>query len=138
MSRWIPGLLLLCASVALPADKPKERPKEPPPGVMEQLPQEEDESAVVKEYTFNPLQALKEIQTGNFYFKKGNYKAAAFRFREATKWNSGSAEAWLRLAEAEEKRKDRKAAHDAYAKYLELSPDAHNAGDIRKKLARLK
>ena len=58
----------------------------------------------VKEYAFNPLQAQKEIRTGNYYFKKGSYRAAAGRFEEATKWNGGEPEAWLRLGEAEEKR----------------------------------
>ncbi len=101
----------------------------------EQIPPEEDESlSKPKDYTFNPLQANKELQIGNYYMKKGSYRAAAQRFREATKWNGGLAEAWLRLAEAEEKQNDKKAARQAYAKYLELSPDAKNAGAIKKKL----
>jgi Tfp pilus assembly protein PilF len=104
----------------------------------QQMPKEEDESLSVKEYSFNPLQAQKELETGNYYFKKGSYRAAATRFREATKWNNGYAEAWLRLAEAEEKRKDRQAAREAYAKYLELAPDAKNAGEVKKRLAKLK
>ena len=76
------------------------------------------------EYSFNPLQAEKELQTGNYYFKKGSYRAAASRFREATRWNDGFIEAWLRLGEAEEKLKDRQAAKEAYAKYLALAADA--------------
>ena len=88
-----------------------------------------------KDYGFNPLQAAKEVQIGNFYFKKGSYRAAAQRFREATRWNAQHAEAWLRLAEAPEKLKDPKAAREAYAKYLELEPEAKNAAQIRSKLA---
>src|SRR5271166_4424975 len=54
------------------------------------LPPEEDTSVGVnKEYGFNPLQAHKEIAVGNQYFKKGKYRAAAGRYEEATKWNSG-------------------------------------------------
>ncbi len=30
-----------------------------------------------KEYAFNPLQATKEVEIGNYYFKKKNYRAAA-------------------------------------------------------------
>ena len=78
---------LLAAATALAAAPPKPAPKYVPP--------EEDEHIAVKEYSFNPLQAQKEIETGNYYFKKGSFKAAALRFREATKWNSGLAEAWL-------------------------------------------
>ena len=47
------------------------------------LPPEEDTSIAVPVYGFNPLQAQKEIRTGNYYFKKGSYRAAAGRFEEA-------------------------------------------------------
>ncbi len=102
----------------------------------EQEPPEEDPGLKEKEYSFNPLQAQKDLSAGSFYFKKGNYKAAARRFREATRWDPTSAEAVLRLAQAEEKLKDDRAAHDAYAKYLELAPDGKDADSIKKKLAR--
>jgi tetratricopeptide (TPR) repeat protein len=102
------------------------------------IPPEEDKSLAKQDYGFNPVQAQKEIRTGNYYFKKGSYRAALGRYQEATKWNSGDAEAWLRLGEASEKLKDKKAAYDAYAKYLELAADAKNADEIRKKMDRLK
>jgi tetratricopeptide (TPR) repeat protein len=106
--------------------------KQPP---RSEEPVEEDETLTVKEYSFNPLQAEKEMKIGAYYFKKGSFRAAAQRFREAARWNPGEAEAWLRLGEAQEKLKDRAAAREAYAKYLELKPDARNAAEIRKKLA---
>ncbi|MDQ2946460.1 MAG: hypothetical protein M3Y27_11040 [Acidobacteriota bacterium] len=67
--------------------------------------------------------------------KKKNYRAAAKRFSEATKWNPTYAEAFLRLGEAEEKLRDKTAIRQAYEKYLELQPDAKNAAEIQKKLA---
>jgi tetratricopeptide (TPR) repeat protein len=150
MSRWVPTLLL-CAVGVLPVAAQKQNAKEPElkqrgkdqkeqsqqGPVIEQAPPEEDESMKVKEYSFNPLQAAKELQVGNYYFKKGSYRAAAQRFREATKWNNGMAEAWLRLGDAAEKQHDAKAAKEAYDKYLELEPEAKNASEIRKKLAKL-
>lgn len=102
----------------------------------EQEPPEEDISSTEKEYSFNPLQAEKELKAGDFYFKKGNYKAASRRFQEATKWDPNSAPAFLRLGQSAEKMKDSKAAHEAYAKYLELAPDSKEAESVRKKLAR--
>jgi hypothetical protein len=39
------------------------------------------------------------------------------------------------LGEAQEKMRDTKGAHEAYAKYLELAPDSKEAGSIKKKLA---
>lgn len=137
MSRWVLALLLSFAATGLADDLPKERPK-PPVSEQEEVPKEEDESLSVKEYAFNPLQAKKDIRVGNYYFKKGSYRAAAMRFREATKWNANDSEAWLRLGEAAEKQKDGKAAKEAYAKYLELAADAKDAPEIRKKLDKLK
>ena len=136
MSRWVLALILAGAATAFADDLKKERPQ-PPPSTKEEVPPEEDESLTVKEYSFNPLQAEKEIRVGDYYFKKGSYHAAAMRFREATKWNAGSAEAWLRLGEAAEKQKDGKSELEAFHKYLELSPDAKNAEEIRKKLEKL-
>jgi tetratricopeptide (TPR) repeat protein len=114
------------------------RSRQPATSNEEEVPPEEDTSLSVTEYSFNPLQAQKELQTGNYYFKKGSFRAAASRFREATKWNDGFDEAWLRLGEAEEKLKDHKAAKEAYSKYLTLAADAPRAPEIRKKLQKMK
>lgn len=108
--------------------------QQPPPPATQEPPEEDATLVEPKEYTFNPLQAEKEVRTGNFYAKKGNHKAASVRYREATKWNPDMAEAWLRLGESLEKRKDVKGAKDAFAKYLELAPDAKNAASIKRKL----
>lgn len=108
--------------------------QEPKPPLEQEPPEEDLRMVETKEYVFNPLQAEKEVRIGNFYMKKGSYKAAILRFREATKWNPGLPDAWLRLGDALEKGKDEKAAKQAYAKYLELAPDAKNAKEIKKKL----
>src|SRR5215471_16729328 len=102
------------------------------------IPEEEDKNVKDQEYSFNPLQAQREVNVGNQYFKKGSFRAAAGRFREATRWNEGLAEAWLRLGEAEEKLKDPKEAREAYKKYLELESEGPKAPEIRKKLEKLK
>jgi tetratricopeptide (TPR) repeat protein len=112
-----------------------QQPAPPPPAAQEQEPPEEDESQKPKEYSFNPLEASQDVKIGNYYFKKGNYKAAQKRFAEATKWDPGFAEAYLRLGETEEKLKDGKAAKAAYSKYLELAPDSKEADSVRKKIA---
>jgi len=131
---------VLLLSVALCAAAQKPPPQEPP---------EEDVSLLPKEYAFNPLQAAKEMQVGGFYFKKGNFKAAAQRFEEATKWSPQLADAYYRLGEAREKvaehtklakkfdilEQDQAAAREAWAKFLELAPEDKRAPAIRKKLA---
>jgi len=141
MSRWVSALLLsaVLAMLARAQDQPKQAPKpsaqQPQPEGQE--PPEEDANLKPEVYSFNPVQANKNLRIGMEYFKKGSYKAAAGRFLEATKWNPNLAEAWLRLGEAEEKRKNRKEAKEAYAKYLELQPEAKDAAEIRKKIASL-
>ena len=112
--------------------------KKTPPAAQEEIPPEEDKGSAPEEFSFNPLEAEKWINVGNQYFKRGRYRAAENRYRGATKWNEGNAEAWLKLAETEEKLKDSAAAREAYTKYLEVAPDSKNAPQIRKKLEKLK
>jgi len=137
--RWV-GLLalLLTASLIAQDDKSRQKPKDDgqsKAAPQEQQPPEEDEDLKPKEYSFNPLEAQHDLQIGLYYFKRGNFKAAVSRFREATLWNPGYAEAYLRLGESEEKLKDRDAAAKAYTKYLALSPDTKEAETVKKKLA---
>ncbi len=136
-SALILNSVLIFSALAAPQGdkKPAKQPAKEQPA-QEQAPPEEDTSLdVPKTYSFNPLQAEKERKIGEFYFRKGSFKAAANRFREATKWNPGDAEAFLRLGEAEEKLNDARAAREAFTKYLELDPKGKQAPGIKKKLA---
>ncbi len=138
MTRFQAAILcaaFLCA-IAPAQETAKDGQHKAAPKQEEQNPPEEDVTAVPAEkvYAFNPIQAEKELKIGSYYFKKGSYKAAAIRFREATKWNPGSAEAYLRLGDAEEKRRDGSAARQAYAKFLELAPEDKRAEAVRKKV----
>jgi len=133
--RWI--LLLVFASMACAQQAPKKKDgKAAAP--EEQAPPEEDAIVGAKEYSFNPLQASKELRVGNYYYKQGKYRAASLRFLEATRWDTNLAEAYLRLGEAREKQHDRKGAAEAYAKYLEVAPDAKDAADVKKRLDKVK
>jgi Flp pilus assembly protein TadD len=130
----------MCVALAsaAAAQAPPKEPDNPPPPEENQLPPEEDKAKVQEEYSFNPLKSQKDVTVGEFYFKKSDFKAAAGRFREATRWNDGNAEAWLRLGDAEERMHDAKAAREAWEKYLKLAPDAKNAAEVRKKIEKLK
>jgi tetratricopeptide (TPR) repeat protein len=116
-----PALILCCVLGA------QQNPPEPP---------EEDPSFAPREYALNPVQAKKEVTAGNFYYKKGNYRAAATRYLEATRWDPGWPEAFLKLGQASEKARDYKAAAAAYKTYVELEPDAKNADSLRKKIGK--
>ncbi len=119
-------IALLGSALAAQDPKPQPKPEDPP---------EEDESLAVKEYSFNPLQAAKEITIGSFYVRKGSHRAAALRFEEAVKWNPGSIDAWLLLGESREKLKEMEAARLAYAKFLDLAPADKRAPGVRRKLS---
>jgi tetratricopeptide (TPR) repeat protein len=112
----------------LSAQKPAVTPPEPP---------EEDESLAPKVYALNPVQSKKEIVAGDYYFKKPNYSAAAGRYLEATRWDPGSAEAFLKLGEAREKLHQYGPAREAYSKYMELAEDPKEKDAVRKKMDKL-
>ena len=134
-------MLLLAAGLMQSGDAPTPpRLKKAPPAAaatQDQGPPEEDENLATKEYAFNPVQAEKEIRTGDFYWKKGKYKAAVARYLEATRWNNQSAEAFRKLGEAEEKQDEPKLAKDAYEQALALGPAAKEAAEIKKHLEKL-
>jgi tetratricopeptide (TPR) repeat protein len=138
MSRGRICAVLIVAAGLFPAAKTVFGQLPPPLVPKTELPPDEDKANAVEKFSFNPVQSKREMTAGDFYFKKGNYSAAIARYERATKWNDGNAEAWLRLGEAEEKKSNGKAAVEAYKKYLELSPDAKKADDVKKKLAKLK
>jgi tetratricopeptide (TPR) repeat protein len=115
--------LWLCTALAA---QQNQNPPEPP---------EEDEALKPKEYSLNPVQAKKEMTAGNFYFKKGSYRAAATRYLEATRWDPGLPEAFLKWGEASEKAKDFRSAREAYSKYIEMSGDTKTNAELKAKMA---
>jgi tetratricopeptide (TPR) repeat protein len=141
---FITAFFLTCGLVAQQSTKPPEtKPQEtkpqdtkPAPKQVEEPP-EEDESLIPKECVLNPLEATRNITTGDFYLKKTKYGAAANRYKEAICWDPSSKEAYLKLGEVEEKLHNRDQARDAYQKYLTIAPDAKNAAEIKKKIAKL-
>lgn len=122
------AVMLLFSGALLWAQSADPLPQEPP---------EEDVVNAPREYVFNPLQAVKEMKVGSFYFKRNSYRAALRRYEEALRWNPQLAEAWLRIGEAHEKMKDPKSARQAYQKFLEVEPDSKEAANVKKRLASL-
>jgi tetratricopeptide (TPR) repeat protein len=111
----------------LSAQQPAAQPPAPP---------EEDEALQPKVYALNPVQAKKEIVAGDYYLKKPNYSAAVKRYLEATRWDPGSAEAFLKLGAAHEKLREYGPAREAYSKFLELGEDPKEKDLVRKKMAK--
>lgn len=126
-------VLVLFALLAAQADAPASKSQ---PQIEE--PREEDSTlSAPVEYSFNPLKAQSECTVGNYYMKRSRFKAAADRYREATRWNPQMAEAFLKLGEAEEKNNNPKKARTAFQEFLKLDPDAKTAAEARKHLKKL-
>lgn len=96
-----------------------------------------DNSGVQEFHPWNPLKAMKDIEVGDYYFKRKNYKAALDRYKEALYYKDGDAVASYRLAECEEKVGDKGEAKKYYAQYLKILPEGPLAKDARASLDRL-
>ena len=134
-------MAVLCFAGALPVAAQLFPPPPPPekpatPEKYEEPPEEDETLSTSKVYTFNPLQAKKEIDVGNFQMTRGNYKGAAGRFREATMWDDGNSEAFYKLGDASEKMKDYSAAREAFAKYSSLVTDKKKIAEVQKRIAK--
>jgi tetratricopeptide (TPR) repeat protein len=96
-----------------------------------------DTSGVQEFHPWNPLKALKDIEVGDFYFKRKNYKAALERYKEALYYKDGDALASFKLAVCQEKLGDRADARKYYEQYLKILPEGPFAKDAHASLDRL-
>jgi tetratricopeptide (TPR) repeat protein len=128
---------LLAISPGFSQQKPTVPAQNPPSEVQvpddEQMP-EDDESVKPETFPLNPLESDRNIRVGNYYWHKGNYRAALQRYERATKYNPSSAEAFFKVGEAEEKLKNKDAARAAFQRVIQVAPDSKIAHDAKKKL----
>lgn len=96
-----------------------------------------DATGVQEFHPWNPMKAIKDLEVGDFYFKRKNYKAALERYKEALYYKDGDAVASFRVAECEEKRGDKAEARKYYEQYLKVLPDGPYAKQARGSLERL-
>jgi tetratricopeptide (TPR) repeat protein len=96
-----------------------------------------DLSGITEFHPWNPLKAKRDINIGDFYFKRKNYKAALDRYKEALYYKDGDAVASFRIAECQEKLGDKAAAREYYEHYLKILPGGPLAKDAQSSLDRL-
>ncbi len=111
---------------------PAARAAQNPPDEAE--PPEEDESVAPEKFTLDPLESDRNVRVGNFYWRKGKYRAALERYERATKFNPASPQAFFKVGEAEEKLKNKDAAKLAFQRVIQIAPDSKFAHDAKKKL----
>ncbi len=93
----------------------------------------------VDEFTpWNPMKAMKDVEVGDFYFKKENYQAAISRYREALEFKPHDAEATFKLAEVLNKTGDTAGAIENYQAYLKILPNGPYAKKAHEALDKLK
>ena len=99
----------------------------------------DNSSADVQEFhPFDPHRAAKDIEVGDFYFKKKNYGAALERYREALFYKPNDALANLRMAQAFDKLARVDDAIEHYEEYLKILPTGPQAEEAKKALEKLR
>ncbi|MFY9680613.1 MAG: hypothetical protein WA646_02610 [Candidatus Sulfotelmatobacter sp.] len=89
-------------------------------------------------HTWDPHKAAKDIEVGDFYFKRQNYRAAEDRYREALRFKDNDAVATIRLAVCLEKLRIWDDARAEYESYLKILPHGPQASEAQKAINRLK
>jgi len=85
----------------------------------------------------NPARAKKDIDVGGFYLKKGDYKGALQRFKDATASDPTDVDAIFGLAETQRMLKNNAEAERNYQMYLEIVPNGPKAKQALKALKEL-
>lgn len=88
-------------------------------------------------HPWNPHKAAKDIEVGDFYFKRKNYRAAEDRYREALYYKENDANATYRLAVCMEKLDEPAEALKEFESYLKILPHGPQSEDARKAIERL-
>jgi tetratricopeptide (TPR) repeat protein len=98
-----------------------------------------DASSDVQEFhPWDPHKALKDIEVGDFYFKKKNYRAALDRYREALFYKPNDAAANFHMAQCLEKLNKPDESRKHYQEYLKILPHGPLAPEAQKAIQRLK
>lgn len=89
-------------------------------------------------HPWDPHKAAKDVEVGDFYFKRQNYRAAESRYREALYYKDNDADATFHLAVCLEKMDRPEEAIEEYESYLKILPHGRDAQKASKAIARLK
>jgi tetratricopeptide (TPR) repeat protein len=118
---------------------PKDDAKDHPNSTLPEADTGEDASGEVQElHPYDPHRALKDIEVGDFYFKKKNYRAALDRYREALFYKPNDALANFRMAVSLEKLNQPDEAIEHFEAYLKVLPNGPLSEEAKKALGKLK
>jgi tetratricopeptide (TPR) repeat protein len=115
-----------------PADDAKAHPK------SSEILMDEGSAEAADTHPWDPHKAAKDIEVGDFYFKKKNYSAAESRYREALYYKDNDAIAIYHLALCLEKLDRPGEAREQYESYLNILPHGPEAENAKKAIERLR
>ncbi|MGZ7099459.1 MAG: hypothetical protein ACXVJ8_13355 [Candidatus Angelobacter sp.] len=115
-----------------PADDAKAHPR------SSEILMDEGSGEASETHPWDPHKAAKDIEVGDFYFKKKNYAAAESRYREALYYKDNDAIATYHLAVCLEKLDRPGEAREQYESYLKILPYGPEAENAKKAIERLK
>lgn len=120
--------------ISPPKDDVKNHPNSSVPSTdSDEAPSDTDEM-----HPWDPHKAAKDIEVGDYYFKRKNYRGALERYKDALVYKPNDAVANFRLAECEERMGNSADASQHYEAYLKILPEGPFAAEARKALERLK
>lgn len=89
-------------------------------------------------FTHNPDEAKRNIEVGDFYFKKKNFKAAESRYRRAIKYNNEGPKAYEKLIELFERQGDFDSAIEVCYEFVDTNPSSKKAKNFEKLASQFK
>ena len=116
---------------------PKDDEKNHPMSAAAVSDAQEAPSDVQEMHPWDPHKAAKDVEVGDYYFKRKNYKAAIERYKHALIYKQDDAIATYRLAESLDKTGNPSEAITYYQAYLKILPHGPYAADAQKALGRL-
>ena len=96
-----------------------------------------DGSDIQEFHPWNPMKAQKDVDIGDYYFRRKNYRAAMDRYKEALYYKENDAIATYRLAVCAEKMGDKLEARRNFEQYLKIIPEGPLAKEARASLEKL-
>jgi tetratricopeptide (TPR) repeat protein len=117
---------------------PKDDAKSHPSSDSSIADEPDDNSDVQEMHPWNPHKAAKDLEVGDFYFRRKNYRAALERYREALLYKPNDALSNFKLAECFAKLDNSSEAVVHYREYLKILPHGPLSKDAEKNIQKMK
>ena len=117
---------------------PNDAKDHPDSGAAVSSAEDANDADVQEMHPWDPHKAMKDIEVGDFYFKRKNYRAALDRYQEALLYKPNDALSNFQIGQCLEKMKRPEEAGVHYEAYLKILPQGPLSVEAHKALDRLK